>query len=187
MSKLVGQKKTGVENRLFIKVDSWHIAFYEQLRAILPVTPFILLYRRPDEVARSQAKQPGMHAVPGVIEPELFSLKTKEPWLMGRDAYLAEVLESYLSAYLQIAKADKNTVLVNYNEGPMAILEKVAAITGSVFSDSGLEKMRARSQFHSKRPDKIFSKETGSPVSGFLDEAMNLYLALEKKRTAVLQ
>jgi hypothetical protein len=184
--KLYGQKRTGPEKRLFIKADSWHIAFYDQIRAIFPQTPFILLYRRPDEVARSHRKQSGMHAVPGLMEPELFGIDTKEPWLIDRDTYLAQVLESYLSSYLEIAQNDKNVLLVNYNEGPMAILQKVAAITGSEFNDADVEKMAERSRYHSKRPGEVFNKEAETMAPAYLDKAMAVYQRLEEKRMIVL-
>src|SRR5581483_4874916 len=81
--------------RLFIKTDSWHVFFYKQLRALYPQTPFILLYRRPDEVMRSQQKRRGLHAIPGVIEPALFGFDEHEIMHMNQDEYLGKVLDSY--------------------------------------------------------------------------------------------
>src|SRR5437016_3848077 len=90
--------------RLFIKTDSWHIFFYKQIRELYPQTPFILLYRRPDEVVRSQQKQKGMHAVPGLIEPALLGFDENEVQHMNLNEYIARVLEKYLEALLHIVE-----------------------------------------------------------------------------------
>ena len=74
--------------RLFIKTDSWHVFFYKQIRNLYPATPFVLLYRRPDEVMRSQQKRRGMHAVPGLIESSLFGFEKEEVYQMTQDEYL---------------------------------------------------------------------------------------------------
>lgn len=180
--KYYGRINDDGASRVFIKTDSWHIFFYDQLRALLPDTPFILLYRRPDEVARSHRKVPGMHVVPGLIEPELFGIKIKEPWRIRPDVYLAKVLESYLAKYLEIAENDRNAMLVNYSEGPVTILQKVAAFSNFVFGEDELEKMAERSRYHSKRPDEPFGEESGSDIPASLEHAMKLYHKLDEKR-----
>ncbi len=84
---------------LFIKTDSWHIFFYKQIRELYPQTPFVLLYRRPDEVIRSQQKQRGMHAIPGMIEPALLGFDSHEVQQMNLDEYIGSVLEKYFQAF----------------------------------------------------------------------------------------
>lgn len=54
---IYGRKRNAEECRLFIKLDSWHIHFYEELRMIYPNTPFFLLFRNPHEVLLSQQKK----------------------------------------------------------------------------------------------------------------------------------
>src|SRR6202012_5996296 len=66
-----GQNRTGVEQRLFVKTDSWHLSFYRELREWFPGIPVVLLYRSPDEVLYSQRKRRGIHAVPGIIASDL--------------------------------------------------------------------------------------------------------------------
>ncbi len=91
--KFLGQKRTGEEQNFFIKLDSWHIFYYEKLRKLYPETPFIFSFRRPDEVIRSQVNESGMHAAPGVIQPAIFGFTLEEILAVERPVYVAKVLE----------------------------------------------------------------------------------------------
>lgn len=173
----------GDAKRLFIKADSWHIFFYEQLRSIFPETPFILMYRRPDEVFRSHRREAGMHAVPGLIEPALFGFSgnvTEEP----AETYLANVLAAYLDKYLKITETDSNCMLLNYSEGPAKMIDRIASFAHIKFSENELADMKQRSLNHSKRPGERFAE---APITGYpdcLERAMHLHDLLEKKRFA---
>ncbi len=50
----------------------------EKARKLYPQTPFILLYRQPGEVIRSQQKRRGMQSIPGLLEPEIFGFTKNE-------------------------------------------------------------------------------------------------------------
>ena len=41
--KFLGQKRTGLEKNLFIKLDSWHIFYYYKLRKLYPETHLFFL------------------------------------------------------------------------------------------------------------------------------------------------
>lgn len=180
--RFYGQKRTGHEQRVFIKTDSWHIFSYRQLRQLYPKVPFILMYRRPDEVFNSHKKLPGMQAVPGLIEPEVFGFAASDIDYTNFDHYLSNVLESYFVQYHKIIDTDKTSLLINYNEGPMAILKKIAAFTNMPVSQQYLTDMEERSRYHSKKPNEIFSEVTPHQVPGCLDKAMELYYRLDKKK-----
>jgi len=177
-------KPNGDARRLFIKADSWHIFFYEQLRRIFPETPFILMYRSPDEVFRSHRKEAGMHAVPGLIEPELFGFDesvVEEP----AETYLANVLAAYLDKYLEISQSDNNCMLLNYNEGPAEMIDRIASFAKINFSENELTAMDERSQRHSKRPGEQFNEPRATGYPDCLQTAMELYQALNAKRFAI--
>jgi len=182
---LYGQKKTGQEKRLFIKTDSWHLFFYKQLRHLYPSVPFIFIYRRPDEVFRSHRKKPGMQAVPGLIEPQVFGFKTERKDYRGLDIYLSRVLESYFSQCLDIVATDDQFLLLNYNEGPMPMIEKIAAFTDTQLTRQDLLKMSDRSLYHSKNPEERFIEDMVTGIPTCLDKAMELYHKLEEKRMAI--
>lgn len=168
--------------RLFIKTDSWHIFFYKQIRELYPQTPFILLYRRPDEVVRSQQKRRGMHAIPGVIEPALFGFE-HDVRVMNQDVYLGEVLDKYFQAFLQVLEKDSLATPINYNEGPVAMVEKIAQITNTPISDDAMEKIKSRAMYHAKYPEQVFSEEAiQDPVPDYCRAAYDKYEALDKIR-----
>lgn len=171
--------------RLFIKADSWHIFFYKQLRALFPDTPFILLYRRPDEVMRSQQKRRGMHAIPGLIEPSLFGIEKDEVHRMNLDEYLGMVLDKYFQAFLDIREKDTNVILINYNEGPVSMVEKIAAKTNTIIGSDEMEKIKSRAMYHAKYPEQVFADETlRDPVPAYCRAAYDKYEALEKIRNS---
>lgn len=182
-----GNKRKPAQQRLFIKTDSWHIFFYPLIRKLYPATPFILLYRQPNEVIRSHQKRRGIQAVPGIIEPELFGFDRNEIMNLGLDEYMAKVLEKYFEFFIEIAEKDPLSLLINYNEGPLAIVEKVATASGFSFNKDEMDRMKQRSGYHAKYPQQVFSEEAiGSPVPGYLNAAIELYDKLEKLRKGII-
>jgi hypothetical protein len=166
---LYGARRNNMQKNLFIKTDSWHIHFYKDLRALYPHLPFIFLYRRPDEVIRSHQKLRGMQAVPGVIEPALFGFNTNEIIKFNLDEYTAKVLETYLQAFIDILKNDKNSIAINYNEGPMNMMYKIAAFTKLPISADDEAVMIQRAGFHAKYPGEKFNEAS-------IDDAPPLYM-----------
>jgi len=171
--------------RLFIKTDSWHIFFYKQIRELYPQTPFILLYRRPDEVVRSQQKKRGMHAIPRVIEPALFGFNEEELQQMNLDEYIGAVLEKYFQAFLNIVEKDPLAIPVSYHEGPVAMVEKIAEISGTSIGPAEMEKIKSRTMYHAKYPHEVFAEEAiHDPVPDFCKAAYEKYETLEKMRNS---
>jgi hypothetical protein len=183
--KFYGQKRTGNEKHLYVKLDSWHINFYQELMELFPDVPFIMLYRKPNEVLDSHRKLRGMQAVPTVIEPEIFGFTSEDLTANNLDAYLAKVLERYFEKYLEIIKMDKLSMLLNYNEGIITMVERIAAFTGIGFGDQQLADMRERSKFHSKFPDQVFNEDRGQEIPLYLEKVMELYEQTEQKRLVV--
>ncbi|GEO10037.1 aspartyl/asparaginyl beta-hydroxylase domain-containing protein [Segetibacter aerophilus] len=183
--KLYGGKRTGNERRLFIKTDSWHLLYYRQLRALYPSTPFVILYRNPVEVLFSQQRKKGMHAVPGLVEPEIFDFDENERKKFDSENYIAFVLQRYLEAILEITQKDKNILLVNYSEGIVEIMKKLAGITKMELTAADLEMFLKRSRYHSKDLKEIFTEQ---PRSGHLaapntESLTKLYEQIEQLRS----
>ena len=184
---LYGAKRNEQNKRLFIKTDSWHIHFYKQLRELYPEVPFILLYRRPDEVIHSHQKKRGMQAVPGVIEPGVFNFIQEDIEGIGLDEYMAKVLETYFAAFISILKSDKLAIPVNYNEGAIPIVKKIAGATGITLTTDDIESMVQRSSFHAKNPGEVFEEpELDQPIPAYLEKSFELYRAVERIRIAGL-
>jgi hypothetical protein len=180
--KFYGQSRTGHEQRLFIKTDCWHIFFHKQIRRLYPGVPFILMYRSPDEVFSSHKKSPGMQAVPGLIEPEIFGIDPAAITYHDLDAHLSAVLEKILGKYIELIETDNLSLLINYNEGPIPIIQKIASFINMDINPQTLPLMRERSRYHSKKPGETFSEKISIHIPPSLEHAMALYHQLEKKR-----
>lgn len=184
-----GAKRNENHQHLFIKTDSWHIHFYKELRALYPAVPFFLLYRKPDEVIRSQQKKRGMQAIPGLIEPELFGFKKEDLYdqdgslRYSLDAYMAMVLETYLQVFNEILQTDKLAYAINYHDAAMDIIDTIASVTHIAISETESAAMLQRSSFHAKFPDQVFTEEqVPEPVPAFLLKSVDLYHKLEQLR-----
>ena len=91
---LYGRKFNINQKKLFIKTDSWHLYYLPLFRLLYPSTPFLLLFRKPDEVLRSQQKKRGMHAVPGLIANSILEITDNTSGIVNFDAHMIKVLES---------------------------------------------------------------------------------------------
>ncbi|MCU0324308.1 MAG: hypothetical protein MUF45_03515 [Spirosomaceae bacterium] len=178
----LGQRRFEQQNNYIIKLDSWHIFYYDKLRKLYPDTPFIFSFRRPDEVIRSQVRECGMHAAPGVIQPQLFEFNLEEILLLERPVYVAKVLEKYFEHYLEIIDKDKNTLFINYAEGTLTILDKIEEFLKLKIEPSIKQKMVDRTQFHSKRPNTVFEEKPLNDVSpDYQKKVLEMYEILSKK------
>lgn len=178
-----GQQRRGDEQHLFIKTDSWHLCFYRQWRAMYPAIPFLLLYRSPDEVIRSQRRQRGMQSVQGVVEPALFGFDAQVIDNLSLDDYMVLVLERYFTILLQIADQDPNCLLLNYEEPVLDMMNKIAELTGIPYMAADWRKMEARSFYHAKYPDQVFREPVADDaLPAGLERVMALYRQLDAKR-----
>ncbi|MBD2755748.1 sulfotransferase family protein [Spirosoma validum] len=179
---LLGAKRSGEENRLFVKLDSWNLFFYKTLRQLYPDVPFVLLYRSPDAVIRSHQKRRGMQAVPGLIEPELFGFNRED--VRSMDEYTAAVLERYFQTMLTIVDTDTNLHLLNYQADGSAILHELINTLQIDVSPEEMDQMLERSQYHSKYPNQPFSEIVPQEsTEAYLQPVMTLYHQLNAKRT----
>jgi hypothetical protein len=150
--QLMGQKRNNKEATYIIKLDSWHIHYYDLLRDWYPETPFFFLYRRPDEVIASQDKRRGIHAVPGIVPHAL--LKTKEPAHYEGDfnRYTADVLTQYYCTLQKISHY-KN-LFFDYASGGKEMVDAFSKFTGIPYTPQ----MTTRLNFHSKSSE-VFKQE----------------------------
>jgi hypothetical protein len=180
--KLLGKKRSGDEKHLFVKLDSWHIFYYDKLRTLYPETPFIFSYRRPDEVIRSQLKSPGMHAAAGVIQPALFGFELNDVLLLQREVYISKVLEKYFEIYLKIIGNDEKSIFVNYAEGILPIFDKIVSFLNLDIEETIKAKMIERTQFHSKSPNSVFEeKPLEDEIPGYQQKVFEMYELLANK------
>jgi hypothetical protein len=182
-----GAERNKNHQRLFIKTDSWHIHFYKELRALYPTVPFFLLYRKPDEVIRSQQKKRGMQAIPNLLEADIFGFNKDDISLMPLDEYMGKVIQSYLRAFLEILQHDKAAFAINYHDGAMQITDTIASVTGLQITDTEKELMQKRAGFHAKFPEQVFKEDqTVEPMPGYLKKSFELYNQIEQIRLSTI-
>ncbi len=180
--KLHGQRRNPEERHLVVKLDSWHAAFHGKLRALYPDTPFILLYREPGAVIRSQRRRAGQHAVPGLLEPALFGPGVEEAAALPWQEYLPRVLQSYYEAFLRIARADARSLLLPYGPDMTGPVEAIARFAGLPLGPDHLERMRIRARHHAKDPLQPFVEADGAPIE-VPAPCQAAYEALERQRS----
>ncbi|MGM9478964.1 sulfotransferase [Pedobacter sp. GSP4] len=187
---LYGQNPTGDKKHLFIKTDSWHIHFMPLLRKLYPNTPFILLYRKPDEIIRSHQKLRGMQAVPGVVPDEFLGIEPGSVANINLDEHITRVLEIYLDCFIQWSQNDPLALLVNYNEGIMDMMHKLCNITGIELDTNDWEQIKLRSKFNAKHPEQLFNElQPDEQIAPYQQAVFKRYNQLEQLRAsqAVLQ
>lgn len=177
-----GQQRNGTETRLWVKTDSWHVFFYPYLRALYPETLFYLLYREPSAVLYSHRKRRGMQSVPGIIEQDIIG--GEPPATTDLDAYMAMVLGRYMERFLDIAAVDPLARLVNYSEGILPIVERIARETDTPLTRH--DQMTERLRFNAKEPSQVFAEEPGSGLPpAMLAPLAVLYERLERARLSM--
>ncbi|MBL7703165.1 MAG: hypothetical protein JNM14_13010 [Ferruginibacter sp.] len=182
---IYGTKRKEAHQHLFIKTDSWHIHFYKELRILYPTAPFFLLYRKPDEVLRSQQKKRGMQSLPDIVEPEIFGFEKNAGNITDLDKYMSKVLESYFQAFDDILQKDKLAFALNYHDGAMQMIETIVSVTGIPINETEKAAMQHRAGFHAKFPDQVFSEEKPeAPVPDSLKRSAELYDKIEALRSA---
>ena len=180
---LYGANRSGKYKQLFIKTDSWHIHFYKELRALYPAVPFFLLYRKPDEVLRSQQKKRGMQAIPNLLEADIFGFDKVKISTMPLDEYMGIVIESYLTGFLNILQNDKAAFAINYHDGAMQVVNTIASVTNLQITDETKLLMQTRAGFHAKFPEQVFSEEMPEEqIPDFLKKSFELYDKIEQIR-----
>ncbi|WP_090504455.1 hypothetical protein [Pedobacter terrae] len=183
--KIYGQTAEGAGKHLFIKTDSWHIHFMPLLRKLYPDVPFILLYRKPDEIIRSHQKLRGMQAVPGVIPNELLGIENGKIDHADFDGHTIKVLENYFEAFIRASQQDPLTLLLNYNEGIINMMQRFCNFTGLVLNKADWVQIEARSHFNAKYPNQVFHEEQPDETTpAYQQQAFNYYHELEKLRIA---
>ena len=177
-----GRQKEAGKSKVFVKLDSWHLFFYHRIRKLYPSIPFIILYRSPADIIRSQQRSRGMQSVPGILEKEIFGF-TEEEFTTDLDLHMCRVLEKYFAAILGIIKTDENFLLFNYDEGMTSILERVLLHLG-IHPEAGYrEKVNERVTFDGKRPAFFYQAEEAAPNDGsHLQKSMDLYKQVEEER-----
>lgn len=164
---------------LFIKLDSWAILYYDELRTIFPSVPFLFLIRDPLEVMRSHQKIRGSQMVAGLLQPDRFQIKDVPAYDL--DLYAEKVLEIIFQE-MALKRTDPLVYLLDYKalpEGFFDLLEKLEI--GITEEEKRL--MLHRINSHSKNETVDFNREdqANKDTPQFRsDKLKKLYTSLNK-------
>jgi hypothetical protein len=157
--RIFGKKRSGKEMNLFVKLDSWHLLYYEILKEIFPDVPIIILFRNPAEVLESHRKLKGIQTIPGFIDPALLRLEKETIQNKLPEKYFELVLEKYFEQIVTIKQKETKALLINYNNGFENVIENISEYLSISFPVGDLLKMKERFKFHSKKPEVVFQEE----------------------------
>ncbi len=152
----LGRNRSGGARRYFLKLDAWHIFALPLFRAAFPATPWIFLYRQPEEVVVSHIGMPGMHFVTGM-------LSATETIDAESIASLEDRGAAVLARYLDAAVAHFPTgrgMLVNYADLRAAMERAIPVHFGFEPDAEERAAMLDATTRNSKAPDQAYSDDT---------------------------
>ncbi len=155
----LGQRRSGEETHYVVKLDSWHIHSLPLIRAAFPDTPWIFLYREPEEVVASQSARPGRLGVPGGLDPRILGLSFQEMVSVRREDWCAHVLAGFLESALA-AVQEPLRLFIDYQDLPAAAWGPVARHFGLTLSADDQARMSHAAQFDAKSPNSAFQRDS---------------------------
>lgn len=156
----ISQPRHG-EQRLYVKLDAWHIFDLPILRRAFPETPWIFLYRNPVEVMVSAMKVPGMHLVQDLIETNMPPIASPAGQRLPPAEYTARVLAAILRAAWEHLGLHGGRA-VEYSRLPEAVITDIAPHFRLDLTDAQIEAMNSRVPFNAKTPQLFFEPDTRS-------------------------
>ncbi len=151
--------RDGATRRRFVKLDAWHSLALPMLRALYPDVPWIFLFRDPVEVLVSQARMPGVHAVPGIVPLDAFGV-TPDPSI-GHNDYAAWLLDLICKAALD-GLGQGGGLLINYRQLPGAMDDLVLPHFGIPLDETERAAMATASGKNAKSPDTGFATDSAA-------------------------
>jgi hypothetical protein len=156
----LGQPRTGQEQRMFIKLDSWHVLDLPLIRRAFPDTPWIFVYRDPVEVMMSHKQLRGSQMAPGQLPPARLGLDATAVQLpLDLDKFCARVLGNFCTAAAQYAPMHGG-MLVNYNQFPDAIWSDILPWFRVAPTEAEREEMELEMMYHAKQPAHPFQPDS---------------------------
>jgi len=155
----IGRRRSGALRRYFLKLDAWHVLTLPLFRAAFPDTPWIFLYREPEEVMVSHLRMPGMHFAGGGVQ----SIGTAaDPGAnFSIEEHGAKVLAQLLHAAAEHYPLGGG-MLVDYSELPDAMDGAIPAHFGFIPDPAERAAMTGAKARDAKAPDTAFRPDVQS-------------------------
>ena len=188
----LGQKRNG-EDALYLKTDCWHIHDLDLMREAFPETPWIFLYRDPVEVIVSYARIPAAWTVPAIVHPQRLRMDIGDWDPRELDVYRARALAKICAAGLCAVQQTHGGLLVNYNELPEAMYDRL--LTHFDLREEDLAAMQKAALQNAKSPSARFTKDASEKQAAaserlravVAEHLLPVYMQLEAERAARME
>ena len=136
--------------RLFIKLDCWHLFELERLRRVFPGVPLLFVYRHPLEVLVSLMQRPSFTLVRGTVTPEEIGVTAEQRDAMPPEVHAAAILGAF---FRQAARHRAQLVPVPYEALPSLVWSDFAGLR---FSPQETAALRLAAEADAKQPQDRF-------------------------------
>jgi hypothetical protein len=161
MIGLLGQPANAIEQRLFVKFDSWHARSMALIARAYPEVPCVFLVRDPVEVIVSHLRQSGAQMVPGMLGLLPPGIDPAAAAVLPRPEYIARMVGCYCEAAVPTIDRTAGTVqVIDYADLDGAIDSQVFRLfqlTPDAAAHARMSEVRARS---AKNPGLTFTPDT---------------------------
>jgi sulfotransferase family protein len=155
----LGQRRTGVERRLFIKFDPRNIADLPLLRLAFPDVPWIFVYRNPVEVMVSNIRAASPLVTRGILRPDFLNFDISLVAGMEDDEYAARVLGIIAETGVRHA-AGAQGKLIEYRQLPDVVWGDLGRHFGLDFTPEDVERLKPVATLDAKHPKQRFESDT---------------------------
>jgi hypothetical protein len=145
----LGRRRNGAETHYFVKLDAWHIHSLPLIRAAFPDTPWLYLFHNREEVIASHVRAPGIHCLPGAMDPRILGLTPADVTGLGREEWCAQVIARIHESAMRF-RDDPRGLFVNYDDLPEAVWGPISRHFEITFGEDELEQIRVKARFHAK-------------------------------------
>jgi hypothetical protein len=155
----LGQRRTGLERHLFIKLDPRNIVDLPLLRMAFPDVPWIFVYRSPVEVMVSNLRAASPLVTRGILGPDFLNFDVSMVAGMDDDEYAARVLGIIAeTAARQVVSA--RGMLVEYRQLPEIVWGDMRRHFELDLTPEDLERLKQAATLDAKHPARRFESDT---------------------------
>lgn len=162
----LARPRAATSQRLFVKLDCWHIFDVPLVQRAFPRTPLIFLHRHPVEVLASLTRQPSMTLVRDTVLPEQLGLTRAERDALSPVEHAAAILGAfYRAAHEQLGRLRA----VDYTQLPAFVWK---ALPGCAFDAKERALLAAAAQRDAKNPGEDFQPDSARKRAGATPELL---------------
>ncbi|WP_162932359.1 sulfotransferase [Solimonas sp. K1W22B-7] len=136
--------------RLFIKLDCWHLFELQRLRRVFPGVPLLFVHRHPLEVLVSLMQRPSFTLVRDTVTPEEMGVSAEQRDAMPPEVHAAAILGAF---FREAARQREQLVSVPYEALPDLAWSGMAGLR---FSPQEVAALRLAGENDAKHPDGRF-------------------------------